>query len=882
MRRSISICITLLAFAGLCIPGSGFSQVSKVDFTWLNRSEQVLAGTVEARLIPRQEQGSFEVEFRVAWFDEKGVLIPETAPRPVLYLSRFALDLHPAGSWECTSFSPSGATEVAFGVSAKLAFQPVGRQAGPLELRCTFQYALSEDHYRKGALEKIGLPEGKTAIFRFPAIQQPTGLADAELGGKPSGRDLAPHPGMATYRILMAQHGNYQAQVKDLQRRKENENITDRIRKLSQEPNRDSQQAKTEEILRLTQLFLADLDYLVSGFNSIRPVNLTDSLPADTARAVANRFDRLSDELLSLRTDYNQYNLMVRALQPGGDDLVRAGITDSLRKSARRTYLGLFRQHQDTLSLLALRLDSLKETIVPAARKPKLRERETARLEAQQFQLEIIQADFNRLKLVHQQSVLDYRSLTFGVGSIIEVETLHQDYSSRQVATENTLMEADNLLRDYRARISKPAGQTPGWFTWVAALAMFVIILFVVIRLFRSRRPGPASPEPPFQAATPGIHSGNGTRSGLETPINFFTTDYTQTITEVIIARIHFSPVAITALYQLVHGAFLEKRPGSFGGYLFGNSYRLAVEGSSKYELVIEKVAGSALMRPEMPNTMESRQELVDEMDEQIRSNRKLTLLGWFTSCSDPALEMNEGLQKIHRTFFDQKSQIAILVNAGSEELKTACFLRRKSGYFDPIPDPGAILKWEDLYRFSQSPVVQSSDNQSAKSALQFIPLALNEGWCDSIVGRVNLEKGTLAEMRHASSLLSSPAESYQVVGYLYGTVHAGINEAKENQTFTVDVERFIELTNETTPRVIPGLSLLGWLGQGTSEIFSYARAAIHYHDQYFKEPYQVAFLLNSGTAEFRILSRKQNLTMNDSSIDTEEFNFNLLLGESQ
>lgn len=882
MKRCISICTTLLIIAGLLAPANSISQTSRVDFTWLNRLEQVLAGSVEARLIPLPKENTFAVEFEVTWFNEDGTPINEASSQPLLYLSQYALDLIPLGRWKCTSFADDASSEIAFSSLAKISIELLSQPVESLEIHCSFQYALSEDHYRKGALEKIQLPDGRTAIFSFSIDQKPRISHDSEAVREESGREHAPQFGLAAYKILMSQLANYQNQARDLQRRKDSERIAARIQELREESNPEILQAASEEVLGLTRLYLADLDYLISSFNSVRPTNLLDSLPSDSTRAITSRFNHLSDELLSLRSEYNQYDLMIRSFQPGVEEPDRAGIADSLRRSAKNTYLALFKQHQDSLIQISRQLDSLRSTIKPAVKKRAFRDREIARLEAQKESFDTLKGSFNQLKLQHQQSLIDYRSLVFGLGSIQEVEKIHTDYSTHQVVTENALLETDNLLTEYQKRLQDPVNPIPGWLIWTIVGLIVLLLVPIFFRLYRSsRNVAPPAAITHNMTATTTSHA-NGSSSLMEPLQNFYAADFVQVIPDVVIARMHISPTAITALYQLVHGAFLEKKPGSFGGYLFGNSYRLTVDGSSKHELVIEKVVASQHIRPDSSNTMEFRQDLVDEMNELIRQNKKYVLLGWFTSCSDPVLEMNEALQKMHRTFFDQKSQIAILVNTGSEELNSACFLRRKSGYFDPIPDPGAFLKWEKLYQFSQNPVIQTNDNQDNKPPQEFINLELNQGWCDTLVTRIRIEKSALKEIHHASATLASPAELYQVVGYLYGMTQVEEMEGLEDQGFVISIERFVEVSNETAPREIPGLKLLGWFGQGKSEIFSYTTSAINYHEQHFKEPFQVVFLLNSHTSELRILSRKQSLAMNDSSIDTEEFNFDSLLSQVQ
>jgi hypothetical protein len=140
------------------------------------------------------------------------------------------------------------------------------------------------------------------------------------------------------------------------------------------------------------------------------------------------------------------------------------------------------------------------------------------------------------------------------------------------------------------------------------------------------------------------------------------------------------------------------------------------------------------------------------------------------------------------------------------------------------------------------------------------------------------LHKDVVKEIVNASGLISSPAESYQPVGYLYGTEEAESATEGKMPRLSIYVDRFIELTNEATPREIPGYRLLGWWGQSKAEIFTYLPAAISFHQQSFRENYQVACLVNSNTRELRIFTRKSNREMNNSVVETEEFNLSQLV----
>ncbi|MDD4644987.1 MAG: hypothetical protein PHY99_03265, partial [Bacteroidales bacterium] len=93
-----------------------------------------------------------------------------------------------------------------------------------------------------------------------------------------------------------------------------------------------------------------------------------------------------------------------------------------------------------------------------------------------------------------------------------------------------------------------------------------------------------------------------------------------------------------------------------------------------------------------------------------------------------------------------------------------------------------------------------------------------------------------------------------------------------------VFVDRFIELRNESTPRELPGYTLIGWWGQAKVDILNYVQSAVDFHEEVFREAYQISCLMNPVTEELRIFSRKHSLEMNNSTIETEEYSIKSLL----
>jgi len=271
--------------------------------------------------------------------------------------------------------------------------------------------------------------------------------------------------------------------------------------------------------------------------------------------------------------------------------------------------------------------------------------------------------------------------------------------------------------------------------------------------------------------------------------------------------------------------------------------------------------------------------DLVDEMDEVVRQNKKHLLLGWFAPTSDAALALENELSKLHRTFFREKWQIGLLINPGTHDIQSAFFLRRKSGFYETYPDPAAILNWDKLYGYAANPPrVKVAEPGSPMVELKDLAvLQLRTGWCDSLVENLGFTRQAVLDIEHACSQQVSLNTAYSVLGFLYGTIQGGGSDQNPGPDCRLVVTRFIEAQNGSSPREIPDYRLLGWWGYGNADIQDYLPDAIRYHEQYFRENHQLFILHSSVSGEIRVLTRKKNLELNNSIIETEEFNFRQL-----
>jgi hypothetical protein len=732
----------------------------------------------------------------------------------------------------------------------------------------------------KGLLEKIKLTNGRTAVFYFRSS------AVEDLAGDLTRNKLVtdPKPGVQNlaYKRISGQFNWFSMKLKEFRDRLFLEDVNGLIGKVRNESNTDSLKAGIAKALLTTRLYLADVEDVISNLGSSRLGFNTDSLPGDTAAVYQERFDNLFDALNVLKSTYVQYSITLNALETRTEPGLLSGNPDSVRRTIRNSFESIFARHRDSLRSIINGEEALRLEILPIIREDLSLLVNGRTLDSLMSVHSALETVFLSLKLSHEQVWTNYRNAITGYRPVNEIEALNRSFIDLQNEAEGKFLDTKTKVQGAQTRALRNPEILSRIFIWAGIAAAVLILLAFLFRFLKPalwRYTGRVA-QPSRGGDIPNIiqpvaNQVNGGSVGDALPDEYYTLDYLQLLPDVMIGRIHLSASAIQSVYQLVHGAFLGKQAGNYGGYLFGSHYKLKSDGSVKHEIIIDKVAGSEWIRFGIANNMESRAEVVDEIEKNIQQNKKYQLLGWFTSSTDPSMDMPEGLQKIHRTFFKENYHLAILINPGSEDLKSACFLRRKSGFFDPIPDPAAFINWEALYRFSlnpvKSPVVK---HPASKADVNYTALSINSSWCDSIVSKLNFTPDVVEEISHACDLQASPQESYQVVGYLYGSSTAGEGKSGEAEVF---VERFVELSNEAAPRGIPGFSLVGWWGQGRSEVFNSIIPAINYHEQFFREPYQVACLMNSVSGELRVFSRKHDLSMNNNIIETEEFDFKSL-----
>jgi hypothetical protein len=556
---------------------------------------------------------------------------------------------------------------------------------------------------------------------------------------------------------------------------------------------------------------------------------------------------------------------------------------DSLSNSILEKYKPDFTLHNSSIREIDSTLQSVLRQLEAVSLDMKSRRIHSPGTDSLISEQGLLRSEADELVRTHNSLWTAYRNDISGLVVLIpELENLHMEFTRSEQSINNTNGIIDPIVKEINDAQAIIPWFRSNWFVVSGLLIILGLVILLTIRnLIREKKLSSAEMKLDNGAAF--VNAGKLSGSGIfpdGIPEAYFPADFRDSLPESVVGKINYSFSSIKAVYQMVHGAFMEKRAGDFGGYLFGNQYKLTGNGAVHFEMVVEKACASKYLRGDIQNDMEVRADLVDELDEIVKQNKKYLLIGWFTSSSDNSLEMKEGLMKIHRNFFKEKWQFGILINPGSVELQSAVFLRRKSGYIDPYPDPASFLNWEELYQYAINPPVSTNTPGSKIDRIEsdYSKVSFNTTWNDSIIRSVSFNKQVISEINQASALISIPDGSYQPVGYLYGACEPFEDQDRILNQFIVFVDRFVEIANETSPREIPGYTLLGWWGLGKSEIFTYLPSAISYHEQLFREPCQMCCLVNSLTGEIRIFTRKMDLTMNNNVIETEEFNLSQLV----
>jgi len=832
------------------------AQENTYSFKWFDRSEKELAGSISIKLVPDHEEGRYRLDLQVTWFDATGNVIRDSTRMPWLCLSKYDFTLAPAQNVRCLSFDQNKVFNPVQ-THGSLVFSVLNGYQGKIILTAGFQYALTKELYDEGKWELINFMGANKIVFEFQAKPVMT-VAKKDLATDNKSPDDRSVKNAETMRLVSESFKRTRSLVNGYETRK----FTDQV-------NRPNYQQELEE--------------LSAGITRERGLLNPDSLQADSFLFYRDLYNRLNEKVLELRSDYlgflaqqsNRASGSVLSSQIASDDSLRTRIKDRFESSIQAQV--------DSLTIVAEKQKGIATAIAALLSETGRGKGRGRMLDSLEVSHDLLKQAFLVLKLSHETSWNKYRIDIDTLMPVREIENLHSIFLTGQNDLQQSIYQVDNNLSTVR-----PGADAVPWYMsnlliWTGLLGILILVFVSAIWSYTRSKKILKEQLNSLDIGIPGIQAAKSKESGffsIDSSNEYFTLNYVETIGESAVGIVHYNSSAIKSVYQLLNGALLERNGADFGGYLFGNQYKLPGAGSGRSELFIEKACHSKYLRSSISNDIGARADLVDELDELVKQNKKYRLIGWFSSSIGNSMEIPEGLMKIHRSFFKEKWQLGILINPGSDVFQGASFLRRKSGYLDPMPDPSAFLKWEELYRFALNPLSAAvNDSERADNRVKdYSRIALNNTWGDSIVAGVNFDIPVVKEILNAASNQAIPKDTFQVVGYLYGSYVASAKQDGKSDEYEVFIDRFIELNNELTPREIPGLSLIGWWGQAKVDVMTYVQSAADYHEQSYREPYQISCLVNPSTGELRILTRKNSLEMNNSTIETEEYALNSLL----
>ncbi|MCD6332811.1 MAG: hypothetical protein J7L89_06020 [Bacteroidales bacterium] len=883
-------CGVVLIIAGI-FPLTGQQQTQV--FHWLDTNEKLHNGLLKVELIEQTNRVVFQVKFTVTWFDLNSQPLKHQDQKPYLYLSKYGLFLSPPETCKCLTFEGTNQVELVFQDEGQLLISSANTKMDTLVLKTEMHYALSYSDYQKGKLEPVRSDSGSTFSFSFPLYppEPDTKIQRTDIIAKQNIPPLL-NPAIKEQSEQMIQR----LEIRKAQLNRWTlppEVISwgselDSVPVITNQRQADSLSPLVNDALFSLQLQIQEIDQFIGEVEMSRQRLNKDSLDDVDYTSFEERLNKLWDESGQERAKYYQFQLTLLKVQKEINSHKGLHYTDSLLQVAKARFIPLFRKHIDSLK----RLDNIYQVVaadlLPFFTGPRTKWQNNPALDSISGLHERIHMLMDQLKAEHDQEWTNYRSFLVGIGRVNEVEQLHADFNENYYRINLLVKENTKKISELRIPLESPGWLKSGIPIWIGSGVILLLLVILIVRY--QLRAGKHARDTVTQALGPfAIKSGNNGGQGHYAldPVayeNYYEISFAQRMPDVVIDKIHFHNSVIKSIYQIVHGILMKKTPSEFGGFLFGNQYRLRSNGHIKYELLVEKVVPALSIRFDNVDTATHGADLVDELDEAVRQNKKLLLLGWYASSIDATLEMEPQFQKIHRTFFSEKWQIALLMNPGTANLQSALFMRRKSGFFESFPEPGALLNWDELYTHVMHPRVHTPEKDpfSDLQLKKALKIPLHSDWCDSIIETLWFLPDILPSIIKDNEMQFEPGVSYRVTGFLYGSVREFSPPAARRKGYEVIVTRFVEAVNGGSPREIPGYHLLGWWGQGAREIQDFLNAALTYHEPLFTAPYHFFCLSNSQNGELRIFSRNHQMSLNRNLIDTEELNTNTLLKDSQ
>lgn len=859
-----------------------FCQVSEHQVVWLNRNQEKMAGVLQMSLTNDPKASAFRIDIQIEWLDSNGQSIESDLQKPLLYLAESDIETNSISDIFCKTFTDTDQFDLYFRDQGSLEFGYLPDLNQTVELRFQFKYAFSEADIFSARTYLLEFQSGSRLVYRIPwSLLKPepeTELVDTNDQTDPALIHLCQEIDscLNMWQLVSQEFANQIGRA----------DYTSRITRFDHDLSdigpqdsltvgylRDSLGILLEE----TRTYLDQLDQFSMEIRESEILSRAE-LPADSVLIYQRRMETVTNRVGGAKSDLIQHRNQIRSLLnnlgvqtlPNELDIQRQTILDSYRE--------VFARQLDSLSDIIRKYEVLvQEDIEPILSDSPSRALGGHHLDSLMIFHDLLRSGLSQVRLSHRSAHLKYLESIQETGPVAELDNLHTGFEDAYNTAISQFNETENRVRIFQIRVSELSGRNDYTVLWIGAVALMILIMFLLIRENRNRRIALIEKE--------SERSGSGPSTKLDfdemsTPGEGYFPFSVHPDLESVVKEVHFSFKAIRAMNQMIHGSVRTNQANAFGGFLLGHQFKTTGQGVGMHVVMVDEVIQSVTLRPDFVPGVHANEDFVDEVDQVISRNRKKLLLGWFTASEQDDFSMQEPLIRLHRTFFRERWQIAMLVNPFSPGLETALFLRRKTGFFETTPQPHNMLNLDALYQFSLNPPVQKkAEDEFPFKPEDYSKLVLNSSWYDSVVQMAFIHQDVVRAIQKDLQDSRMALGNQVARAFLYGKSEQ-VQASKNGQEYILYVTRFVEARNGEAPRDLPGLTLLGWLHLTNSEIFDALKTVLPYHDQVFPKPNQVAVIIHTTTKELRVFSQKHNLEMNNSIIETEEFNLDHLLSK--
>lgn len=895
--------LKLQIFSGLLMlfmaVSPGYAQSETIDFIWEDKEDNKNSGTLLLDWENDVALNQWKLQITASWYDISGEAINDLASMPFIYLSEYDLEIPTETGAKCLNFSVSNSIyDLQFQDSGELRFSLPPGMEKPGDFEIKFKYSLSAEDMDQGHIDPLNVPARSKIVISFPdtRIKQEETIDDKDIVSLDTSNQLSIQGSRENCQVVREKLNKLSNTIEDY-----NIVLTEEDQKLaglqsdisSMEMGdsiaRDNIETALMESLLGVNNIVRNVDSLGPQLNQVETLLRQKVFPEDSLNDFRGELVRLNDDYRTLRDEFVQSRKLIRTLREGLGGPMADDMISSQKKFLERRYKGIFKSHLDSIQDIQSSYSQIEPGLLNEIRKGPRKAQDNAVLENFKQSHELLKLKLDSLKEFHSREYLNYRDGIEETGEIIPLENLHVRFGEIYNNTDGSIGTMDLEISRLEASINERNPRPTARKLLIGGVVLFLIILILVIRRFavvlKKFRTSGVKGMPSISTTDGG---GFGMiDEGLEESADYYKVIVPQDHPDMVLTEVHFHIRTIKSVYHLIQAALLEKKPDNFGGLLFGRQYKATNNGNGsengRYILIVEQLVEAESIRPGMEAGLEKGAKLVEEIEKLVKKNKKMALLGWFTSSVDKDLEMSENLVKVHRTYFRDKKHLAFLVHPVTENLQTGLFVRRKSGFFDTIPSEECRLNWDEMYQFALDPPLKSELEEKKKpDSRDYLKIDLNQNWCDSIVEVLHMHPSVLLEVLAEKESKEQIAAGQVANGFFYGEVWPIFNEEGEPTGFEVYIDKLVVASNSENPRELPGSKLLGWLKFDKSEIFESLKIAIPYHNEVFPSAHQLALLINTQTDELRFFSRKHSMEMNNNTIETEEFNLSTMVADAK